>query len=190
VSNTRFEVLAVMRPTPDAAFGYGIATPVTGGYEIPFTNNSTPNTAYLWDFGDPASPDNTSTNTNPTHVYPATGTYQVLLTVANGFGCMDTLLKTVTVRLSNNIFIPTGFTPNGDGNNDLFRVRGNNILFSEMSVYSPWGQRIFYSEKETKGWDGTLNGDVVPVGNYAYVITVQYDSGDKETFKGSISVIR
>ena len=59
-----------------------------------------------------------------------------------------------------------------------------------MSVYSHWGQRIFYSEKETKGWDGRLNGDIVPNGNYAYVITIMYETGEQETFKGTISVIR
>ena len=190
VSDTRYEVVAAMHPTPTAAFTAGTAAPATGGYQVSFTNTSTSNAAYLWNFGDSGSPDNSSIEENPSHVYPATGTYQVILIVANGFGCLDTLFKNITVRQANNIFIPTGFTPNSDGNNDIFRVRGNNILYSEMSVYSSWGQRIFYSEKETKGWDGTLNGSVVPNGNYAYVITVQYETGEQETFKGNISVIR
>jgi gliding motility-associated-like protein len=190
VSDTRYEVVAAMHPTPTAAFTAGTAAPATGGYQVSFTNTSTSNAAYLWNFGDAGSPDNSSIEENPSHVYPATGNYQVILIVANGFGCLDTLFKNITVRQANNIFIPTGFTPNSDGNNDIFRVRGNNILYSEMSVYSSWGQRIFYSEKETKGWDGTLNGSVVPNGNYAYVITVQYETGEQETFKGNISVIR
>jgi gliding motility-associated-like protein len=190
VSAVRHEVLTQLHPAPVAGFDAGATTTLSNGYEIPFTNTSTPNISYLWDFGDPGSPDNTSVEPNPVHIYPAVGTYQVILIVANSFGCFDTISQAIQVRLSNNIFIPTGFTPNGDGNNDLFRVRGNNILYSEMSVYNTWGTRIFYSEKETKGWDGTLSGDIVPNGNYAYVIKVMYDTGMSETYRGSISVIR
>lgn len=190
VSQTRFEVVVHLYPSPVAGFTSGTTTPVANGYELQFTNTSTANIAYLWNFGDPGSPDNTSVDTDPVHIYATTGTYQVILIAANTFGCFDTLYKTVQVRLGNNIFIPTGFTPNRDGSNDIFRVRGNNILYSEMSVFSSWGQRIFYSEKETTGWDGTVNGSVAPNGNYAYVITVQYETGEKETFKGSVSLIR
>jgi gliding motility-associated-like protein len=190
VSPVRHQVIAPLLPSPVAAFTPGTTTISTSGFEVPFTNNSTPGASYLWDFGDPGSPDNTSVEVNPVHFYSAVGDYPVILIVANSFGCFDTLSQMVQVRLGNNIFIPTGFTPNGDGNNDLFRVRGNNILYSEMSVYNPWGQRIYYSSKETKGWDGTLSGAIVPNGNYAYVITVQYETGNSETFRGSISVIR
>lgn len=155
-----------------------------------FTNLSQQGAIYYWDFGDQGVPDNNSSDPNPTHVYNSPGDYLITLIVTSTNGCTDTLQKVLSVVLENNLFIPTGFTPNNDGNNDIFRVRGNNIRTSEIAIYNQWGQRIWYSPKETIGWDGSLNGSIAPNGTYAYVIEVTFDNGSKEMFRGNISVIR
>ncbi|HMT30173.1 MAG TPA: gliding motility-associated C-terminal domain-containing protein, partial [Bacteroidia bacterium] len=190
ISSNRFEVIASILPQPEAVFNSSNAILTGTGYEIAFANTSSQGSVYFWDFGDTGSPDNNSSDENPTHIYNQPGDYLVVLVVTNDFGCADTLKKVVSVVLNNNIFIPTGFTPNNDGNNDLFRVRGNNIRSSEMQLFNQWGERIWYSQKETLGWDGTINGTLVPNGTYAYVIEVTFDNGSKENFRGNISVIR
>jgi gliding motility-associated-like protein len=122
--------------------------------------------------------------------YSLPGVYTITLEITTDNGCTETYTKTLSVTLPDNLFIPTGFTPNNDGNNDLFRVRGHNILFADMSIYNQWGQRIWYSPKEMTGWDGTANGQKVPMGSYAYVIEIHFDSGKKEIHRGNINLIR
>lgn len=187
---TRFEVVASVLPQPSAMFTNSAPALSGGGYAVAFTNASQSGSVYFWDFGDTGSPDNNSSEPNPTHTFSQPGDYGVTLITTNDYGCSDTLSKIVSVVLNNNIFIPTGFTPNNDGNNDLFRVRGNNIRSSEMHIYNQWGERIWFSAKETLGWDGTINGSTVQNGTYAYVIEVTFDNGSKEKFRGNISVIR
>jgi len=177
-------------PTPTADFSAGAANPVSGGFEVNFTDNSTSTTVWSWEFGDPNSTNNTSALQSPSHLYNTVGDYIVRLITTNNNGCSDTILRTISVNRSNNTFIPSAFTPNNDGNNDLFRVRGNNISHYDMSIYSSWGQRIFHSPKEYTGWNGIANGSLVPNGTYAYVIEVTFENGDQELYKGNISVIR
>jgi len=186
----RFIISAYELPTPTADFSAGAANPVSGGFEVNFTDNSTSTTVWSWEFGDPNSTNNTSALQSPSHLYNTVGDYIVRLITTNNNGCSDTILRTISVNRSNNTFIPSAFTPNNDGNNDLFRVRGNNISHYDMSIYSSWGQRIFHSPKEYTGWNGIANGSLVPNGTYAYVIEVTFENGDQELYKGNISVIR
>jgi len=190
VRTNRFPVEAKLFPQPIAAFINSGSVQTTGGFEITFTNTSTVSTQYYWDFGDVSSPDNNSSDPNPVHIYSQTGDYFTMLIATNSEGCADTVLKVVSVILDNNIFIPSGFTPNSDGNNDYFRVRGNNIRQTDISIYNQWGQRVWYSEKETTGWDGTSSGQNVGNGSYAYAIEVTFDNGTKQFFRGNINVIR
>ena len=190
ISNQRTAVNVAMNPQPVAAFVASSPVQISTGFEVQFTNNSQQATSSLWDFGDVGAPDNQSSDADPSHVYSATGDYNVMLITTNDYGCADTLLKTLSVVMNNNLFVPTGFTPNNDGNNDLFRVRGNNILHCEYHIYNQWGQQIWFSPKETIGWNGTMNGEVVANGTYAYFIKVQFENGSSEIVRGNISVIR
>jgi len=190
VKSNRFTVTAIMHPQPDATFESTAANQTASGFEVMFTNTSINANAYYWDFGDTGSPDNNSSDPNPAHNYSQPGDYNVILIAANSEGCIDTLAKIISVTLDNNIFIPSGFTPNNDGNNDLFRVRGNNIRYSDISIFNQWGQRIWNSPKEQNGWDGNSNGQPVGNGSFAYVIEVTYDDGGTEVFRGNINVIR
>jgi len=190
VRSNRFEVVAKMHPQPSAEFDISPANKIPAGFEVLFTNNSVNGISYYWDFGDPGSVDNNSSNQNPIHIYAQPGDYPTLLIVTTAEGCVDSIAKIVAVRLDNNIFIPSGFTPNNDGNNDLFRVRGNNISYSDISIYNQWGQRIWHSPKEQLGWDGNSNGQFVSNGSYAYAIEVTFENGTTEVFRGNINVIR
>ncbi|MBK8416952.1 MAG: gliding motility-associated C-terminal domain-containing protein [Bacteroidetes bacterium] len=175
---------------PEANFTATNPVPVNGGFEVQFTNAASSASSYYWDFGDPSSNDNNSSDPDPMHLYAQPGDYTVTLITGSAEGCTDTISKILTVVLNNHLFVPTGFTPNNDGNNDIFRVRGNNISHSEMHIYNQWGQQIWFSLKETTGWDGKMNGETVPNGTYAYMIRVTFDNGTTELLRGNISVIR
>lgn len=71
------------------------------------------------------------------------------------------------------LFIPNAFTPNGDGRNDLFVIKGNNIQSYELYVISRWGQVVFQSNSIHVHWDGTFNGKPAPSGVYTYKLIVK-----------------
>jgi gliding motility-associated-like protein len=59
------------------------------------------------------------------------------------------------------LYIPTAFTPNGDGINDLFFAKGEGIKKFSLTVYNRWGEIVFYSDDINKGWDGSFDGEKI-----------------------------
>jgi len=88
------------------------------------------------------------------------------------------------------IFIPNAFTPNGDGKNDVLKVYGNYIKTLDMKVYNQWGELIYQTNDVNKGWDGTSNGKMQPVGVYMYVVQLTEQNGNSSIKKGSVNLIR
>ena len=88
-------------------------------------------------------------------------------------------------------YMPTGFTPNGDGRNDLCRP----ILFGDLiqyhfTLYNRWGEKIFESKDRNIGWDGKLKGTALQTGVFVWTCTFQF-AGDKPKFeKGTTVLIR
>jgi gliding motility-associated-like protein len=86
--------------------------------------------------------------------------------------------------------LPTAFSPNGDGNDDILNVYGiANASSYIFEVYNRWGQQIFSSQDKTQGWDGNFNGSPAAVGVYAY----RYDiviNGKTYNKKGSFTLLR
>lgn len=183
------------------------ATPVNTkpNQVVQFTSNVSANvTNYFWNFGDVNSgTSNFSNQINPTHTYADIGIYSVTLITSAIVGCSDTLTKLNYVTVSEAgtgggtvgtndgaIFIPSGFTPNGDNANDIFYVRGADIDDLQMSIYNQWGERIFFSNNQSDGWDGTYNGLEVQIGTYVYIVNLTMIDGTKETLKGHITLLR
>lgn len=89
------------------------------------------------------------------------------------------------------LLLPDAFTPNGDGLNDIFRVKyGDFIKTFQLSVYSRWGQKIFEITDPKTGWNGTYNNIPQPLGTYAWVIALKNLEGKFETSKGTVLLIR
>jgi gliding motility-associated-like protein len=89
------------------------------------------------------------------------------------------------------LYVPTAFTPNGDGVNDIFKVQfGEGITQFEMSIYNRWGQRVFYSIDKNKGWDGRTSGKLQP-GVYLWAIKYREAANLRDfQIKGTVVVIR
>ena len=88
------------------------------------------------------------------------------------------------------VYIPNTFTPNGDGLNDTFGVRGEDIGQYSLMVYDRWGEVIFSSNNPNIQWDGKYKGHEVQVGAYAYkYIALGLDKTEKEQ-SGTVTLIR
>lgn len=84
------------------------------------------------------------------------------------------------------IFIPTAFTPNGDGLNDVFRPITFGIASYEMQIYNRWGQQVAELTQNNRGWDAAK----APIG--AYMVTFRAKGTDNEwyTEKSTVTVVR
>jgi gliding motility-associated-like protein len=140
--------------------------------------------SWQWNFGD-GQGDNTSI-TN--HSYGAGGVYIVTLTITDDIGCMDTVSKTISVALLP--VLPSGFTPNGDGENDVFIIRGGPFKHVDFKVYNNWGQLIFESNDASIGWDGTYKGEPAPLGVYTWTFVVDMGSDFIVKESGDVTLIR
>jgi gliding motility-associated-like protein len=91
-------------------------------------------------------------------------------------GCAfsDSILVMLGERCGDDLAqLPTAFTPNDDGNNDIFRVRGVGISDVEIfRVYNRWGEKLFETTNINEGWDGTYKGEKVEQGTYMYYVQV------------------
>jgi gliding motility-associated-like protein len=181
-------------PGPLAA--YGVDDPIGNvNQSINFTDQSSNGpVAWFWDFGD-SSVDSTSTLQNPSHVYGAGGFYDVCLIVTDVNGCTDTVCKTEIISMPPSV--PSGFTPNGDGENDMFYVYGGPFKKLEFRIYNNWGELIFETTDATDcgghtcaGWDGKRKGVDQAIGVYVYTV-VGVTEDDKEThLSGDVTLLR
>lgn len=109
----------------------------------------------------------------------------------NLFGCLDSARITIYLDHTASDFMPSAFTPDGDGRNDLFRIIG--LRFQKLvdfSIYNRYGQRVFQTSSAEKGWDGTVNGVPQDLGVYNYGIIVAQPDGTQKTYKGTVTLIR
>lgn len=91
---------------------------------------------------------------------------------------------------SKGIYMPTAFTPNGDGLNDIFRIPKNSLIrLSEFSVYDRWGKKVFTTKNKNIGWRGMNDGENSPVATYVYLIKGTLGSKPIEA-KGIVTLIR
>lgn len=109
------------------------------------------------------------------------------------FGCQSDE-KNVSVLVNNEIFIPTLFSPNNDGNNDRFMVYGTGLSKLTIRIYNNWGKVVYsrndISEIQKTGWDGKNNGENVPEGNYIWELEGTYSDGQYWKKTGTIYLMR
>lgn len=90
-----------------------------------------------------------------------------------------------------NFFIPTAFSPNGDGRNDVFDLQLDfNSKLVQLSIYNRWGQRVYQQLSHTRPWDGTFRGEPLQPGSYFYDVTINCKDGRQVYRKGDILLIR
>ena len=88
------------------------------------------------------------------------------------------------------VFIPSAFTPNGDGLNDVFKAEGLGVINFEMIIFSREGKILFESKNIDMAWDGTYNGELMPSVTYFYQVQYVDAKGVKHIKKGQVTLIR
>jgi len=112
------------------------------------------------------------------------------VTVTNANGCQATDSIFVEVDPSSSLYIPNIFSPNDDGNNDVYLVRGKGISLFLLQIYNRWGQLVFESNDIENGWDGTKDGNPFNQGVFVYKITATMSSGKKINETGNVTLVR
>jgi gliding motility-associated-like protein len=129
-----------------------------------------------WIYNPSASPDATT-------LYTVTGT--------DVYGCVNSDDVLVLVRIPG-LYIPSAFTPNDDGRNDVFYIRSKGTVRFELNVFNRNGALIYHSKSPHEGWDGTVQGTgkKVPTGAYLYQTKGEFSDGEKFNDSGVINLIR
>lgn len=164
--------------------------PPSVGYEFEIQVTPAGNYSYNW------SP--------PEYFYPNTGDLvTVILTdtswfsytvIINEGGCETFVIGATKAKEiicgPPNLFVPTAFSPNGDGQNDIAFVAGNFITEMDWQIFDRWGKEVFRSFDPEIGWDGNFNAKLVDPGVFVYQIVVKCDDGEQFIQKGNITVLR
>jgi gliding motility-associated-like protein len=155
-----------------------------------FINQSRQANRYKWHFGD----GEVSNDHNPTHEWKEAGDYKVTMIAKNIYQCLDSMTADVHITHANIPFIPSAFTPNGDGFNEFFFVEGlEQVTDFKMEIFDRWGNSIFTGEGLDTKWDGknsqSVIGVIVQDGVYGYRISYILPSGDREIKDGSLTLL-
>jgi gliding motility-associated-like protein len=181
-----------VEPIPSSAFKTDVAE---GKYPlgVKFTNQSTGDiVSYLWDFGDSIG---VSTERDPSYTYNKPGTYKVKLKAFTSKGCWQEYeFDGIRVYDYSDIHIPTAFSPNEDGLNDVFQVTTGEMKWMRMIILNKWGQ-IIYQGSWSRGqlpltWDGKYNNAPVQDGVYVYTIEAKGFDDKYRYLKGEITLLR
>jgi gliding motility-associated-like protein len=87
------------------------------------------------------------------------------------------------------VFLPTAFTPNGDGKNEELYLRGKNVKSMELAIYDRWGKLMFNTASQSKGWDGRYKGNPVIPGVYVYYFEARCIDNQRIFRKGNVTII-
>jgi gliding motility-associated-like protein len=166
----------------------GNDTSVVVGEPLQF--NGSGGVGYLWS---PATGLNNTTIANPVGVY----TFEIdnipyKLTVTDAAGCADSAFVRIKVFKTNpTVFVPTAFTPNSDGKNDVVRPIAVGIKkINYFSIYNRWGQLVFTTTINGRGWDGKIAGQLQGSNTFVWMVSAIDYIGKPVFLKGTVTLIR
>ncbi|MDC0303840.1 PKD domain-containing protein, partial [Flavobacteriales bacterium] len=167
---------------PEADFTFSSTDPCKPIFD--FVNLSSDGSTFSWDFG----LGETSNEPNPTHIFSTYGESTVTLIINPDGACTDSISRIVNHENGSpaRVFVPNSFTPNNDGLNDSFVLKGQNECgVYILTVYDRWGKVLYLTDDLNQFWDGTYQGRDVKSGTYVYVL-------QSLTFRktGKVTVIR
>jgi gliding motility-associated-like protein len=188
--NTDMATVTVL-PVPDAEII--TSGPLSGlpGLTVSFENGSTDASQFSWSFGNGQNDLTTEVTDSYDITYSGVGIYQVTLTASNGF-CESVDEKTVEIILPPVIIdVPNVFTPNGDGQNDIFNLRLENAASANVTVLNRWGNLVAEFDGVIKGWDGTTDGGKdATEGVYFFLYDVKGIDGSSTAGQGYVELFR
>ena len=161
-------------------------------HELLFTADDPHASRFVWTLDG----DTMSTQRQFGHDFPHVlgGDHRICLAVADRYGCADTACNTVQVIIPA-LFVPTSFTPNGDGYNEVFIPVGHDMVEGEheLMIFDRWGQLVFDSVDPEEGWNGGHDnaGEVLPEGIYTWrLIERPFGTADKKDWFGTVTLLK
>ncbi len=118
------------------------------------------------------------------------------LVVRDALGCTGLGRVRIAVEKRWSVHVPTAFSPNGDGNNDVLLVHGTpGARVLRFDVYDRWGEHVFSARDFPVndpyiGWDGTFRGQSLTPGTFVWVLQVEWPDGSQETLQGQVLLVR
>jgi len=118
-----------------------------------------------------------------------TTTYCVIGTTVDG--CSDTACVKIFVdRRCKDLYIPSVFSPNGDDENDVWKIESPCIKEITLMIYNRWGEKLFEMTDLNKGWNDTYKGQSVEIGVYSFIAIYRTIDGLLHEVRGGITLIR
>lgn len=190
-----FELDAVFEvfPVPLPSFDVDASELSVHSTGVRFDNTTQTPATFEWDFGGQGS----SSEFSPWFEFPplADQGYRICLEAVNSDGCSDVFCRDVYIPGELIVYVPTAFTPDGDGVNEAFRpfVTGFKDGSYTFSIFNRWGERIFQSDNPSEYWYGNVKGNQFFAQNDVYVWVLEVAdaySADKRRFTGHVTLIR
>jgi len=156
------------------------------------TSTPTASITTAWSFGNGTSLVTPSVSISPSATYTAAGQYTVTMIVVKG-SCIDTVQKVITIDIPSKLEVPNVFTPNGDGSNDTFFLKVQNVTDIHVYIFDRWGNQVYETTSSTGNitWDGkSAAGKDLPVGTYFYTLKATGKDGTDYDKKGNVSIYR
>jgi len=111
--------------------------------------------------------------------------------VSNDYQCSLDASHTVTVIIDDLILIPTAFSPNKDGTNDVFKIIASGIEELELHIYNRWGNEVFVGSGVDIFWDGTYKNEMQEIGVYCYFVRYKMMNSDQYIDQhGNVTLIK
>lgn len=152
----------------------------------PIQLNATGGLSYQWT---PSAGLNASNIPNPVAINSTDRTYYLRVFTPEGCESFDTI--NIKIYKGPEIYVPTAFTPNGDGRNDLLKPIAVGItVFEYFVIYNRYGQVVYKSSDPNAGWDGRVKGMEQQTGNFVWMVSGTDFRGNKIYRKGSVLLIR
>ncbi|MFT4526091.1 MAG: gliding motility-associated-like protein [Bacteroidia bacterium] len=134
--------------------------------------------------------DGDSTNLSPVeHIYQDSGLYETMMIAFNDDGCVDTAFGEVHVIPHYAFWVPTAFTPNGDGMNEVLKAEAYGLTSIRMEIHNRWGELMRVFDDIDDVWDGTHHNSRCPNGSYSYSAFTRDVRGIEHKYMGSVILI-
>ncbi|MCB0698445.1 MAG: gliding motility-associated C-terminal domain-containing protein [Chitinophagaceae bacterium] len=139
----------------------------------------------------PADRLNTTGVYNPRGFYPDTGKYNYSVFIRSSYGCEGTDSIQVWVVAQGSLFVPSAFSPNGDGLNDVLKPLSVGFReYKYFRVFNRWGEQVFQTNRIGDGWDGTFYGKTSDIGTYYWMLDAIDKDGNTVKQKGDVTLVR
>lgn len=175
-SESEFKELVEVLESPVARIGHSPDHPNISNPVVHFTDKSILATSISWDVANLSA----SSAYDFNFEFPDTGLYHVSLYAFHENGCIDTARVDIDINAYVSYFLPSAFTPNGDGINDIYIGVGslNSVSNFSFSIWNKWGEKVFETFDPGIGWNGRKNNQGILIQPGVYMCYVKFIDGD------------